>query len=51
MTDPLIFPVDAQYLSPHAILNRTQLLVDVEAEKLAAAPVNLYHAVKRARLL
>jgi uncharacterized protein (DUF58 family) len=33
------------------LAGRNQLLVDVEPEKLAAALVNRYHAVKRARLL
>ena len=33
------------------LAGKNQLLVDVEPEKLAAALVNRYHAVKRARLL
>ena len=33
------------------LAGRDQLLVDVEPQKLAAALVNRYHAVKRARLL
>ena len=33
------------------LAGKNQLLVDVEPERLAAALVNRYHAVKRARLL
>jgi len=57
-TDQAVVDVASAHWFQHAraeafrrLAGRDQLLVDVEPQQLAAALVNRYHAVKRARLL